>query len=146
MLTIYDNLEYYLADKQFETRLEFAHNTSVLAMSDHETLAAGFDDGKVAIFNMRTGKLVKRPKVHHNGRVNGLAFGRGNLLASGSKDKNVFVWDSSTGQLVRQLPVEQTGAVTAVAFNKTNLLAAGSSGGTVRVWRTDSWQLVKEVC
>jgi WD40 repeat protein len=66
---------------------------SVALSSDGQTLAAGFWNGAIRLWNEQDGKLIQTIEGH-TGSVNSLASGAGGrTLASGSDDKTVRVWN-----------------------------------------------------
>jgi WD40 repeat protein len=106
-----------------------------LAISpDSRLLAAGWTDGYVRVWNLRTGRLLHR-LGKHLGNVDALAFApNGKILASAAG--HIHFWDVSTGQEVRRL--RQAGDVRLLAFSPDGkVLASGggiSSGDRVLLW------------
>ena len=66
-----------------------------------------FAPGIINIWDVATGKELRR-MVGHQSRVSSLVFSAdGKLLASGSWDKTVKLWDVSSGQQIRNFPAEK---------------------------------------
>jgi len=66
-----------------------------------------FAPGIINVWDISTGKELRR-MVGHQNRVSSLVFSAdGKLLASGSWDKTVKLWDVSSGQQIRNFPAEK---------------------------------------
>jgi WD40 repeat protein len=59
---------------------------------------ATLNEGRIAVFDASTGKLVRRWVAEPNG-IESLALGRGNLLVTGGM-KRIAIWDWSTEKLL----------------------------------------------
>jgi WD40 repeat protein/tRNA A-37 threonylcarbamoyl transferase component Bud32 len=106
---------------------------------DGTILATGHYDGLIQIWQLPTGKLLRKPPGHTSWiNCNTFAFHpQAGLLVSGSGDRTLKVWDTKTWENVRTIP-DHGGAVTAAAFTRDGkTLATGSSDGTVILWDGD---------
>jgi eukaryotic-like serine/threonine-protein kinase len=105
-------------------------------MSPRETLATGSRNGKVRLWDARTGEEIGSFKGHRTTVMSIMFSPDGRTLATASSDKTVKLWDVASGQ--EQLTLRgHTGAVYAVAFapdGKT--LASGGLDSKVRLWDT----------
>jgi RNA polymerase sigma factor (sigma-70 family) len=90
----------------------------------------GLKNNLVRLWNVATGKEVRRVKASGT-QVGGLAFAaNGKLLASGSDDGTVALWDPATGTKLQT--TKQPGEVRALAFSpdaKTLAVAGGPEYG-----------------
>jgi len=76
--------------------LNGGHKREILCLALHpggDFLASGSRDNNIAIWDLKTGKLLKTLEGHRD-NVNYLSFSpNGRFLASASDDKNVIIWD-----------------------------------------------------
>jgi WD40 repeat protein len=113
---------------------------------DGQIIAAGDNDGRVALFNSVSGQ--KLAGFGHSGRVDSLAFSPdGRILASTGADQTLRLWDVATNTDLATLRGHQN-AVWSVAFSPDGaLLATGSKDQTVKLWHAgasrpaDDWQV-----
>jgi WD40 repeat protein len=107
-----------------------------VAMSgDGRTALSGGQDRTVRLWNVATGKEVRR--VAHDGPVEAVAMsGDGRYGLSGSDDKTVRLWDFRPEHDVGMRRLEgHAGAIFTVAFGQGDQLAlSGSADKTIRVW------------
>lgn len=96
---------------------------SALAVNpSNDVMAAASLDGRVYLWDMATGAVVKALREHH-GRVAAAAFSAdGKWLATGGEDRDVILWNVATWEIAARRP--QGGAVDFVRFgpDNTNLL------------------------
>jgi WD40 repeat protein len=89
----------------------------VAVSPDGRYLAAGFFDGRLKVFNPRTGSL-RFTLSGHRDRIRGCAFSPdGSQILSGSNDSTLRIWDSRNGSLRYSIEAHD-GAVSACAFSK----------------------------
>ena len=108
--------------------------TSLSFSPDGTTLASGFSDNTIRLWDVTTGEIIKT--LHgHTSVVLSVAFSPdGNLLASGGYEDTVYLWDPDTGDNIGHLG-GHTDAVTSVTFSPDGTtLASGSADDTVRLW------------
>jgi len=107
---------------------------SVAFSPNSELLATCDTDGKVRLWQVRSGKLLLLCQGHRNW-VRAVAFNpNGKTLASGSADQTVKFWNVSTGNCVRTLH-SHTDQVYSVSFSDDGkTLASGSTDQTVKLW------------
>ena len=100
---------------------------------------SGCTQGKISIWDVDTGKLV-RTLVGHHGEVQAIAFHpSGMFLVSGAwdEDEMVKVWNTVTGRDLRTLKTRDyfgSYIESVVISPDGRLVAAGSLNGKIRVW------------
>ena len=140
-----------------------AGGINLIFAPDGKSLAGGWADGGILLWNVEDGKLRHRMKVHDYG-ICSLAFSaNGRNLASGGTDGRVLWWDVASGKQIRQFagPVvgggdpdpnavivfdvlPGNGAMSvAIAPDGRTLAAAGMTAGTyeIHVWEISSGKL-----
>lgn len=109
----------------------------VLVVSPDGTRVLGGSqyDGKLRLFDARTGKELRR-LAGHAGWVACVAFSADGARAlSGGEEGTVKLWDVASGKLLRTWPAAGAKPV-AVAFTAEGRARAEDATGTVRVWTT----------
>ncbi|KAG8909796.1 hypothetical protein FRC02_007576, partial [Tulasnella sp. 418] len=108
-------------------------------------IASGSYDQTVAIWDAKTGVLIRQLKGHRFW-VTSVAFSPdGTQIASGSSDQTVAIWDAKTGVLIRQLK-GHTKQVTSVAFSPDGTqIASGSHDQTVAIWDAKTGVLIGQL-
>jgi hypothetical protein len=116
-------------------------NRSAAFAPDGKTALCGaLYDGKLRLFDVTTGKELRRLPGHTDWVV-GVAFAAdGKLILSGGLDKTVKLWDVPTGRLLRTFTLRNT-ILSSVAFSPDGwrVLSAGADG-LVRAWDTFTGQ------
>jgi WD40 repeat protein/serine/threonine protein kinase len=113
---------------------------------DGERIASVGKDGKVKIWNSRTGRLIQEIPAHDNAACSVAFHPDGRHLASAGADRLVKVWDLATREKVFEGPCDamrKFGAACTVAFRPPDgrHLAAGCDQ-MVRVWDWKTDQLL----
>jgi WD40 repeat protein len=143
----FDNLAGIVADLGRQSPVR------VIAISpDGRSLASGSDDNTIRLWDVASGKELRRLEGHTravqsvafspDGRS--LASGSGDIspdgrsLASGSGDKTIRLWDVASGKELPRLE-GHTEPVRSVAFAPDGRsLASGSTDNTIRLWDLSS--------
>ncbi len=113
-----------------------------IAMSpDGFLLTSGANDSTVRLWDIRTGREVRRLKAHTN-LVRSVAWSPDGLLVSGAFDSTIRLWNPQTGELLRTLS-GHTGTVNCIGWSPDGrLLASASDDRSVRVWNAQTGQLL----
>jgi WD40 repeat protein len=107
----------------------FSHGRMCASPDGHLVAAASSEVRPLALFDSRTGTVVRTLSGHEDG-ITALAFSRdGKLLASGSKDGTARVWDVPTG--AERLVVPHPG-VSQVMFTPDGLHVVTAGRGARR--------------
>lgn len=112
-------------------------NRSAAFSPDGKTALCGaLYDGKLRLFDVTTGKEIRRLAGHADWVVCVAFAADGKVALSGGLDKAVKLWDVATGKLLRTFPLKNT-ILSSVAFSPDGwrVLSAGADN-MVRVWDT----------
>ena len=113
-----------------------AQVNSVVFSPDSKLLASGSHDKTVRLWEVATGKELRRLEGHQ-GAILALALSPdGKVLASGGEDRTTRLWDMATGKEVRRL---QTSIVHSIAFSPDGKTVA-SAGGDLELWKVATGQ------
>jgi WD40 repeat protein/class 3 adenylate cyclase len=101
---------------------------------DGRHAALGYEDGRVAILDLRTGKL-RTLSGRHEDRVHGLVFSAdGRTLMTRSDDGKVLVWDLGSGEVRETLTGHASSVTTSTASADGRTLYTGGLDGRIIVW------------
>jgi len=108
-------------------------------------VATGAYDGKVRLWEVSTGKLLKVLKGNE-GTIWSVDFSpNGTLIAAGSNDDKVTVWNVASGKIVYEF-TEATHNIWEVVFNPTGeLLAASGSDNAIRIYDMARGKLIQTI-
>jgi len=119
---------------------EYAYAYSTAITNDGSTLATGHLDGAIQLWDLKSGKPIKKLQGHHF-RVWSIAFSPDAtrmVSAGGNGDDTVpgdiRVWDTTTWKMVHEMPAHDD-LVFAVAVSPDNrIIASGSRDQSLRIW------------
>src|SRR5262249_24064541 len=106
---------------------------------NHTPATTPYRFGTVAVWNVRTGRLVWRERNRH-GWVHTVAFSpSGRLLAAAQEDGVVRIYNPSAGRLLRPVtlyggPAANSAFYDTLEFAPTGLLATGTWAGILQFW------------
>ncbi|HJT78399.1 MAG TPA: WD40 repeat domain-containing protein, partial [Gemmataceae bacterium] len=115
---------------------------------DGRTLAAGYDDGTIRLWDPATGKEVRRwhPPAE---KVYAIAFSPdGKVIASGGPDGKVYLWEVATGKRRLVIGSAAGGGTRCLAFapDGATVAAAGPGlGKTIGLWDTTTGKAVRQL-
>jgi hypothetical protein len=111
---------------------------SAVFAPDGKTVATGGWDKVLRLWEVATGKELRR-FTGHQGAVYSVAFSPdGSLLVSGGQDKSVRLWETATGKQRRLLQGHE-GGVTRICFLPDGKrLASASYDQTIRFWNVET--------
>jgi WD40 repeat protein len=123
--------------------VERAHRGAVVSAAfspDGRLVASGGLDGRIRLFEVRTGTPVGDPWAAHTRAVTAISFNAdAGLLASGSTDGTVRVWNVTTGQPVTEALVSHTEPVLAITFDpSTGQVLSFGRDHKLRSWNLPS--------
>lgn len=112
---------------------------SIAVSPDGKLAAIGEESGKIKVFDLATGQVVKKLEGHA-ATVRGLAFSADNSkLVSASHDKTFRVWNLADGQQIAS--VEAPAPLNAVALvGEDKQMATGGEDNVIRLWELPAAQ------
>ncbi|XP_020613775.1 uncharacterized protein LOC110051997 isoform X2 [Orbicella faveolata] len=128
-----------LYERRLVHRLEYGHEGAVLycAVDPKEKILATCSvDGKIILWTIATGEILRTLSGGHTGEVTSCSFcSIGSILASSSKDKKVILWHHDTGRRASRLELHSD-VVLHCAFSKDGkFLASASRDKTARLYK-----------
>ncbi|GEM_PF-1177159 len=134
---------YDLQSRVLLGRLNNGHSKPILTIdlsAESSLLVSGGLDSTIVMWNVQSGKVLKKLDFHR-GVVTTLNLNSsGNLLASGSSDKTVVVYDVVGEKIVFKI-TDLKSDITVVRFSPDGqLLAVGSQDKTIRLYNAKSGQ------
>lgn len=132
--------------KVIDTDEDFTHTVLSIAFSfDGSLLAAGLDDGKVRLYDPKSGGISGRILEGHDDYVRVVVFNRGDFLASGSDDTTIRIWEISS-RAARKRLVGHEGYIYSVAFAPDDVtLASGAGDNSIRLWNVKTGIMQKKI-
>ena len=116
---------------------------SIAFAPDGKTLLAGAWDGSIRLWDVATGKEIRR-FTGHRGWVRTVAFSpNGKTFASGGKDAIIRVWETATGKELRRLEGHRYG-IQHLAYSPDGKLLA-SLGQSLRLWDAATGREVRRI-
>lgn len=124
------NIESNWRNGRYKT-LKFQHKSPVLCLQfDDQYLMVGTYDGKVSIWDVETGKMVRQLEGHSKA-VSALKFDNLKLITA-SRDQTVRVWNYRNGDCVCTFRGHED-AVLCIDCDQ-RLIASGSADRNIKVW------------
>jgi len=127
--------------------LNLYHNSSILSLiqlKDKKTLACGCKDGKIKIWHIETGNLIKNLNgQQHTSDVNCLAIlNKTNTLVSGSEDGTIKFWNTIDDILMKNIMAHNHGVKCLIVLPEDDqLISAGAR--TIKIWDLLTDNIVK---
>jgi WD40 repeat protein len=106
---------------------------AVAFSSEDSRVAALYQDGRLAAWDIRTGRALFERSVHTK-EASSIAFSPdGALIVTSASEPDVRVWDASNGRPVAVIHADK-GWVKRVTFNRPGTLLATAGSEGVRIW------------
>lgn len=118
-------------------------NTQLLTLAispDGKTLATAGENGSIILFDVKTGKLIKRLQKHTK-NIQALVF-HSDFLISAGDDQQIIFWSLSTAKpkKIWKAPAE----VNALAISPNgDILASGGEDNNITLWNIKTDQILK---
>ncbi|KAG0685918.1 ubiquitin-binding SDF ubiquitin ligase complex subunit met30 [Kluyveromyces marxianus] len=111
------------------------HMDGVLSLRyNHRLLFTGSYDSTVAIWDTKSGNLIRRLTGHTDG-VKGIYFDDQKMITA-SLDKTIRVWNYITGSCISTYRGHQDSVLSVDSYKK--IIVSGSADKTVKVWHVES--------
>lgn len=121
-------------------------NTEPIAISPNsQILASDGGYGKINLWNLRTGQLLRTLSGHSNSVMSFTFSPDGQTLVSGGIDKKIKIWHWDTGELIRTLSVEPYAVFSVDITPDGQTLVSGSGGekNTLKIWNLKTGELLR---
>ena len=111
------------------------HMDGILSLQfNYRLLFTGSYDSTVAIWDLHSGKLLRRLQGHTDG-VKALFFDDQKLI-TGSLDKTIRIWNYATGECISTYRGHTDSVMSVDSFKK--IIVSGSADKTVKVWHIET--------
>lgn len=128
--------------------MDFAgHDKAVLCVAitkDEKQLVTGGGDGKVCLWDMKTGALIRQLEGHRNDPIFDVVISNDQQkVATCGWDGNVIVWNIATGEQISKMYLGNVAAYSLSFSTNDVYLLLGKLDKTLELWEIDSKQMVK---
>lgn len=117
---------------------------SLTGVNGGKWLAAGSSDNYVIIWNVETGKMIKKLKGS-TGAVGYLTAVNERNWIIGSSGNDIRIWDIETGNVLKKFEGHSTHVSALLVVNKNDWLASGTSDGTILIWDIETGKELKRL-
>ena len=131
----------WLYDAQTGEELNLFPRGNVVFSPDSRTLASGWHDGTISLWEVRTGNLIRTMGF---GSVVAYSPDGGILVSEGRRF--IALWEVHTGNLIRRIEIEGESSKMCTAYSpKRGMLASGHYDGTICLWDVETGNLIRKL-
>ncbi len=108
-----------------------------------DKIVVGGFDGSIIVYDLNTGKEVRRWKGHDNA-VTSLIYKDGCLFST-SRDGHFKIWDFKTGDLIKNIAAFNRNITSMAVLSNGAAVFTASLNGKLKVWNPGNGKLIKEI-
>jgi WD40 repeat protein len=123
----------------------FSHSSRVYSVKfspDGRTVASGSSDGKIKLWDVETGNLLRT--IDTDSSTKALAFSPdGEILVSSADSGRIQIRNAATGGLIRSIQAHSDTIYSLALSQDGRITASGSGDRTIKLWDTETGELLR---